>query len=87
MIPTSEIKKLADECYPDAQYGPDPSFPIGTTHEQRMALFRKWKQDDQGLEWKSFTKMVQGSFGMDGAIIVPWSGMYLVIEQDGHTHT
>lgn len=84
---------LADECYPDAHYGPDHNRSMDLTHEQKTSLFRKWKQmaQDRGLDahptWPEFAKTVQPTFGMDGAVVVQWCGMWLAIETDGYTHS
>jgi hypothetical protein len=39
------------------------------------------------LTYKEFRKKVSGTFGMDGAVIVPWCGMWLAIERDGYVHS
>jgi hypothetical protein len=56
------------------------------TRAQRVALYRKWSQDDQGVSYRAFRKTVQPCVGMD-CVMVQWSGMYLGIETDGYTHS
>lgn len=80
-----DITKLADECYPKVWFGPGDDLEV--SHEQATSLFRKWKQDAQGMTWLEFAKTVQPTFGMDGAVTVQWCGMYLAVERDGYTHS
>lgn len=54
------------------------------TKAQQKSLFRKWKQDNQGLPYRQFRKTVQPG---PGCIMVQWCGMWLGIETDGHTHS
>lgn len=58
-----------------------------TTKAQRQALYRVWGRDDMGLTYRQFRATIQPTFGMDGAVILPWCGMWLAIEQDGYTHS
>ena len=58
-----------------------------TTRAQRIAIMRKWTQDANGLTYRQFRLKVSPTFGMDGAIVLPWCGMWLAIEQDGYTHS
>lgn len=81
-----DIRALADDQYPTyVKFG--ETGELVTTHEQRTALFRKWKQDDQGLSWGEFSETACPTFGCDDAITVPWCGMWLCIETDGYTHS
>lgn len=57
------------------------------TKEQRKAVYRKWRQDSQGLSYRSFRERAVPVFAGDGAIAVPWCGMWLCIETDGYTHS
>jgi hypothetical protein len=84
-----DILALDDECYPQVTFGHghDASDGVQVTHEQATAIFRKWKCDQQGMTWKQFASLVQPTFGMDGAVTLPWCNMMLVIERDGHVHT
>ena len=58
-----------------------------TTKAQRQALYRVWGRGDMGLTYRQFRATIQSTFGMDGAVILPWCGMWLAIEQDGYTHS
>jgi hypothetical protein len=51
---------------------------------QRAALFRKWRQDGQGMSYRQFRATVQTGFD---CIIVQWCGMWLGIGLDGYTHS
>lgn len=39
------------------------------------------------LTYRQFRKQVCPVFGGSGAVLVPWCGMWLGIEPDGHTHS
>jgi hypothetical protein len=54
---------------------------------QQVSLLRKWKQEDNGLTFIGFRRTVQSTFGMDGAVVVPWGSMWLAIETDGYVHS
>jgi hypothetical protein len=74
-----------------------------TTKAQRRAIFNKWRQYapvpyvslkefEQGVQavpltYKQFRRSVQPTYGCDGAVTVPWCGMWLCIEQDGYCHS
>lgn len=58
-----------------------------TTRPQREAIFRKWTQHNMGMTYCRFRKTIAPTWRMDGAIILPWCGMWLAIEQDGYTHS
>lgn len=69
-----------------------------TTKAQRVALKRVFDRapifvsimDAQrgcALTYRQFRAMVQPTFGMDGAVVVPWAGMWLAIEADGYVHS
>ena len=47
------------------------------TQEQKVALARKWGENDQGMTVEEFTDSAQPSIGMDDAIVVKWSNMWL----------
>lgn len=60
------------------------------TRKQRETLKRKWLQADMqnnGIPYRAFRKVVSATVGMDGAIVVPWCGMWLCIETDGYCHS
>lgn len=60
-----------------------------TTREQRLALKRRYDlyQPPLIFSYKQFRKTVCPTFGCDGAVTVPWAGMWLCIERDGYTHS
>jgi hypothetical protein len=64
-----------------------------TTKEQRAALRRIYNRIEQTdayagiLTYRQFRKTVQPTFGCDGAVTVPFAGMWLCIEKDGYTHS
>lgn len=57
------------------------------TEAQIAALGRKWLQDDQSMSFADFVATAAPTVGCDAAIAVPWCGMVLCIETDGHTHS
>jgi hypothetical protein len=58
-----------------------------TTRAQREAVFRKWVQHPNGLTYRQMRATARPTWGMDNAIVLPWCGMWLAIEQDGYTHS
>lgn len=54
---------------------------------QKTALARVYARVPLGISYLAFRRTVQGTFGMDGAVVVPWQGMWLCIETDGYTHS
>lgn len=84
-----DIRNLDDDQYPNVTVGwneADQS-QLDPTHAQVASLFRKWKQDDNGMTWAEFAKTAQPTFHMDNAIVVKWCGMFLCVEEDGYTHS
>jgi len=57
------------------------------TKPQSKSLLRKWQQDDQGLSFLGFRKLVQSTSFMEDAIVVKWCNMFLAIEISGYTHS
>ena len=57
------------------------------TDEQKIALINRWKHSDQDMTLEEFTDTAQPTIGMDDAIVVKWSNMWLAIEADGYTHS
>ena len=55
--------------------------------EQRIALYKKWIQNNQGMTYMQFRRTVLPCLGYDDVAIVEWSGMWLGIETDGYTHS
>jgi len=58
-----------------------------TTRAQREAIFRKWSINPMGLTYRAFRQTAKPTYGMDGAIVLPWCNMWLAIERDGYTHS
>lgn len=62
--------------------------PWEITEAQYDSLLRKWRQNPDGtFSIQEFTAKVVPEFGSHGCIMVPWCGMWLGIEKDGHTHS
>ena len=63
------------------------------TKEQQQALKRKAEQvrshnpQSDDAHYFILRRKVQPIFGGQGAICVPWCGMWLAIEPDGYTHS
>jgi len=60
---------------------------VKTTKAQRTALGRVYRRVPMDLTYRAFRATVQPTFGMDGAVVVRWQGMWLAIEADGYCHT
>lgn len=61
---------------------------LRVTTEQHEALYKKFLQSPDGAkDFETFRSRARGTFAMDGAITLPWCGMVLAIERDGHTHS
>lgn len=60
---------------------------VKLTIAQRSALARVYRRGPLDISYLAFRRSVQGTFGMDGAVVVRWQGMWLCIEQDGYCHT
>jgi hypothetical protein len=83
----TDIRSLADDDYPNVKFGINWDHDLEITHEQKRAVFRKWKQDDNNKTWPQFAEGVSPTYGMDGAVTIQWCGMWLAIEKDGYTHS
>lgn len=62
---------------------------ITLTRPQRIALKRLFDRasgDAPDLTYRAFRRTVVPYIGGD-CILVPWAGMWVGIEPDGHTHT
>jgi len=58
------------------------------TKAQNRALKSKHNQlRPTGQSFLSFRRTAQSTFGMDGATIIYWCGMWLVIETCGYCHS
>jgi len=53
---------------------------------QRVALHRKWMQNDNGMSYRKFRRTIVPCIG-GNFFMVQWSGMWLGIEDDGYTHS
>ena len=60
---------------------------VKLSRDQRTALARVYHRVPMDLTYRAFRRTVQGTFGMDGAVVVRWQGMWLCIEADGYCHT
>jgi hypothetical protein len=58
-----------------------------TTREQREKLFQLFWRQSERKTYRAFRKDAQPTIGCDGAIVVPWNGMWVCIERDGYSHT
>ena len=56
------------------------------TKPQRVALHRLWMRAPQNLSYRAFRRTVR-LYCRDNCVIVPWCGMFIGIETDGHTHS
>ena len=59
---------------------------INLTKAQRKSLLIKWQIDNQRKCYRQFRKTVEPVIGLD-CVQVPWCGMRLLIETDGHPHS
>ena len=55
--------------------------------EQRTALLKLWERNDQGMSFEAFVDTARPELMGCGCIMVPWSGMLIGIETDGHAHS
>ena len=51
---------------------------------QRIALYKKWIQNNQSMTYMQFRRTVQPGYD---CVMVEWCGMWLGIETDGYTHS
>jgi hypothetical protein len=58
-----------------------------TTKQQRQSLYKLWRRQPNWTRYREFRSTVQPTIGCDGAVVVPWCGMWVCIETDGYTHT
>ena len=61
-------------------------FPV-LTKEQRAAIFRLYNRTEKAVSYRAFRKAVFHTIGCDGAIVVPFAGMFVAIERDGYAHS
>lgn len=65
---------------------------VKTTRSQREALQRihqrlKTGDTQPAPSYRAFRRRVQPTFGCDGAVAVPFVGMWLCVERDGYVHS
>lgn len=60
-----------------------------TTKQQRQAILRVYLRDGshRGMTYREYRALAQPTFGCDGAVVLPFCGMWLCIERDGYTHS
>lgn len=58
-----------------------------TTKAQREAIYLRWRLAPEGKSYRQLRAAAQATFGCDGAIALPWCGMWLCIERNGYTHS
>lgn len=68
-----------------AVYDRGPIYPYITPLEAQMVA--SGRLTVVPITYRQFRRGVQPTFGMDGAIVIQWAGMWLVIETDGYTHS
>ncbi len=69
---------------------PDPRIGrIAITADQLRALHRKYELSADGApSFEEFEYRARpGGIGSDRFLVLPWCGMWLAIETDGHTHS
>jgi len=58
------------------------------TKAQQQAVLRKYNQSQNGAgSYLQFRRQVCPVIGLQGVACLPWCGMFLVIEPDGHTRS
>ena len=55
------------------------------TRDQMRAIARVARRME--VSYRSARRSVQPAFGCDGAVAMPFAGMWLCIERDGYTHS
>ena len=58
---------------------------VKTTKPQRHAI-RKYA-DRMRIPYKQARKSISATFGCDGAVVLPYHGMFICIERDGYAHS
>ena len=58
------------------------------TRPQMEAIKRVWNRSSSGAKsYLAFRRRVVPEIGTHGCVMLPWCGMWLGIETDGHTHS
>ncbi len=60
---------------------------IETTDAQKIAVVRKYLDDWDGTKLEDYIGRLQPTIGCNGAVVLPWKGMFVCIERDGYAHT
>lgn len=61
---------------------------MGLNKAQQRKLFEIWcRPSDQNFTYLQFRRTVQQSIFLDSVAMVPWGGMWIGIEQNGHAYT
>lgn len=65
---------------------------VKTTRAQRVALKKihgraRNADTPTPLTYRAFRALIQPTYGCDGAVAVPFAGMWLCVERDGYTHS
>ena len=63
------------------------TWPEWTTEAQRESVMVLHKRDPYGWPLAALINELQPTIGCDGAVALPWAGMYVLIEKDGYRHT
>jgi hypothetical protein len=57
------------------------------TRAQRESVYRKYTANADGAtSYRAFRRRLRPAIGLD-CVMLPWCGMWLGIETDGHTHS
>lgn len=57
------------------------------TKQQRKSLRQLWLRAPKGRTYREFRKDAAPILGCGGAIVVPWCGMWIAVEEDGYAHS
>lgn len=57
------------------------------TKAQQRAVAQVYRRTPLPLSYLAFRRRVMPMFGGNGAVVLPWSTMFLAIEPDGYTHS
>ena len=62
---------------------------VKTTKAQRRAILRVYLRDGshRGMTYREYRQTACATVGCDGAVVIPFAGMWLCIERDGYTHS
>lgn len=57
------------------------------TRKQTETVFRLWAREGLRQTYLQFRRGVRGTIGCDGAVAVPFAGMWVCVETDGYAHS